>query len=810
MKYAPKPNTCDGCPWQHLDNGYAAGCGPSNARLAVVAESAGTNEAIQGVPLVGWTGSKLNEFFANHGINRREVYMDNVVRCMPPAGKKAKLPKEVIAFCTERHLRPALELIKPNAVLALGDYSLKYLTGNTSISKYRGSLLLTNFTDSRIKCVPTFHPSYLVKGNDAAIMWPFVDYDIGKAIRESQTPSYTPVTENFNVNPSIEDLRTFLEIARADGSCSIDIETSAGSWWNTAILCIGMYSHDRAISFPLLGHRGAHIWNTTDLVEIIELLGDFLADGNVRKILQNGNYDIQVLESYGFTVANFWFDTMIAHHVVVSEKGVPHDLGFIASTYTDVPFYKDDVKGEDNFALLDPFRMRTYNCRDTLVTHTAAPELDKEIDEYGVRSTFEQDMRMLLPMRNVQKRGVLIDTALLHRYRRQLDDDIGSAIATLKATFGEDFISLTKSGRPTVTPVRLRRLLFDDLKLQPTGFSKKTRLPLTDFDALLSLTDQAGADIEPILRILLIWRKLDKLRSTYFDDFILDDNSRLHTSYTIHITPTGRLSSRGPNLQNIPDGMAKEIFVARPGFVLLERDYSQIELRILAEVAGDEILRETFATGGDVHTQNASDLFNILASQVVKDQRDFAKTFVYGGIIYGGTASTIRRQALSKLLRKKKPGDPDVYIPSVREIETCQANYLHKHHWVRDYQTGIEREVRKERRLRAPLGRVRIFLGKVEDMIRAAYNFPIQGTAADIMNPAFIELDRVLTEDEAGIVLQVHDSFVFEVPEQQIEKYLDLTKAIMEKPVTLNGNTVQFPTDAKIGYSWGKMEKVTG
>lgn len=790
--YKAKPETCVGCPWEHESSGYASGIGPSKANLAVVAESLGDNEAVYGVPLIGWSGQQVNKMLADAGVARADVYLDNVVRCMPPVGNKKKIPKEVVAFCTERHLKPALEVVKPNCILALGDYSLQYLTGKKGISKHRGSI----FAGHLGKVVATYHPAFFAHGESAVVMQPFVAYDFERAVAQSAFAELRRPTEDFSIDPNLPKIREFMRYAREVGKVAVDIETSAGSWWNTAPLCVGFYSHDRAVCVPILGYAGANVWSEFSIDEILSLVGDILADEAVVKVFQNENYDIKVLESMGFKVLGRTEDTMIQHHVIYAEKGIPHGLDFIASIYTEVPFYKDDVKGEDNFALLDPTVMRTYNCRDTMVTYIAEGEMQREIDELDVRSTYEQDMQMVRPLMRMERRGVLIDQTFLRQTRKQLDDDIAEAESVLRDVLGTAF-------NPR-SPQQLAVLLFDVLELKPIGFTK-SRQPRVDLDAMLMLTDQASPELEPLFRVLLEYRKVQKLRSTYFDEFILDSNGLVHTQYTLHITPTGRLSSRGPNLQNQFD-ITKELFIARPGFKFISRDYSQIELRIFAELSNDTALKEGYKTKGfDAHLMNAMDLWLLPAPAVTKMIRDTAKTFIYGAIIYGGTAATVRKQSMSRALRAGRQAK--VQVPSLAEFERAQSNYLRLHHNVVTFQRGIEDEIKKHRRLRTPLGRVRIFIGAMADVIRAGYNFPIQGTAADIINRALIALDRIIPEPN-GVALQCHDELLFEVREREVEEYLILTKGVMEAPVLINGTACVFPTTAKVGYSWASMELV--
>ena len=495
-------------------------------------------------------------------------------------------------------------------------------------------------------------------------------------------------------------------------------------------------------------------------------------------------------------INNFAFDTMIAHHTIFSEKNVPHDLAFIASTYTRVPFYKDDVKGEDNFALFPTEVLRTYNCRDVLVTGIASCELDSEIDEYQVRPTFTQDMQMLRPILNMQRRGTLVNRTLLEKKRLELQKEILESFTDMQKVIGSDF-------KPS-SPKQLSKFLFEDLGLNPIDKTKKGQ-PKIDFDSLIQLADQVGPEIEPLFHSIINWRRAEKKLKNYYREFILDNLGRVHPGFLLHITPTGRLSARKPNVQNFPE-MERDIFVPAPGYIFISRDYSQIELRILAIITQDESILLLFERGEDPHTQNACDLFGITPDKVTKQHRDPAKTFLYGGVIYGGTAATVRRQILSRALREGRIKIAD--IPSIAQVTTAQDRWFAKHPKIRIFQSEIEREVLSTRRLRTPLGRVRYFLGRREDIVRAGYNFPIQGTASDVINPAFIELDKRINPAHGGIVIQCHDELLLEVKKEEVNRYLDMSKEVMEKPVNINGKEYVFPTTAKTGYSWSTLKKV--
>lgn len=490
-------------------------------------------------------------------------------------------------------------------------------------------------------------------------------------------------------------------------------------------------------------------------------------------------------------------DTMLKHHVVISEKGVPHDLAFIGSIYTDVPYYKDDAKGEDNFALLPVERMRTYNCRDTLVTHVSDSGLTSDVIDLDVSEAYQHDMAMIRPLLRMMKRGVWVNPTTLATVKHKLQAELDEFATDLRAILGDGFNIQSDK--------QLREFLFTELGFTPVAWTKG-RQPAVDFDSLMQIAEQADPVLEPLFTLLLEHRRVSKLLSTYIKDFILDDDGRLHTQFTLHVTPSGRLSSRRPNLQNFPDGMAKDIIEATPGFEFLEVDKAQIELRILAYLVDDEAWIRAFELNEDVHLYTTADLFSIKPHEVVKWQRDFAKTFTYGAILYGGTAKTVRRQALSRALRERDKSTP---IPLLADIEKCQQAFFKKHPGIQRFQQKIANTIRSTGQLRSssPTRRLRIFLRTGEAAVRAGYNHPIQEFAAYVIGNEMIQLNNILLEPE-GMDLQVHDSLLLELREETFEERATMVKKVMEQPYQIGSHRVVLPTTAKRGRTWGSLMKI--
>jgi DNA polymerase-1 len=419
--------------------------------------------------------------------------------------------------------------------------------------------------------------------------------------------------------------------------------------------------------------------------------------------------------------------------------------------------------------------------------------MDPELDEYQVRHVYEHDMRLVHHLLRTEQRGVMIDQSLLHSMSMDQRKSATVAEEQLRQMLGSEF--------NIRSAVHVQALLFDELKLSPVSFTRH-RAPKVDFDTLLTIAASVGPELEPLMRCMLEFRKADKQANSY--RWRLDPQGCVHTQYTVHITPTGRLSSRSPNLQNIMD-TAKRLFIARPGFVFISRDFSQIEPRVFACLTGDRPWLDTFARGGDIHGLNATDLFG--SESWTKAQRDFAKTWLYGDVMYGGTSDTVRKQAMSRLLRN---GQPLAGVPSVQEINEAKIRYMIQHPAIAQYQKQIDDQIVHTRMLRtAILGRLRIFLGASDAARRAGYNTPIQGTAADAVNKSYIELSEAMEGTPDGLALQVHDELVLEVRQSELSRYIDLSRSIMEQEHTIMSRKVRFPTSLSIGRCLGEMEKVS-
>ena len=412
--------------------------------------------------------------------------------------------------------------------------------------------------------------------------------------------------------------------------------------------------------------------------------------------------------------------------------------------------------------------------------------LDAKLDELGMTKLYyEVELPLCRVLADMEASGFYVDRKALYDFGESLNDGIAQMQAGIWAHAGHEF--------NINSPKQLGEVLFEELML-PSG--KKTKSGWsTNADVLEKLRDKY-----PIIGEILEYRMLTKLKSTYADGLlkVIAPDGRIHTNFQMTVTATGRLSSTEPNLQNIPvrrklGAQIRKMFVASPGKVLVDADYSQIELRLLAHISGDKAMQEAFLSGEDFHTVTASRVFGVPLDEVTPALRSRAKAVNFG-IVYGISAFSLAQ-------------DIGVY-PS--EAKAYMEAYLDKYHGVRDYMKSIVEKAKTDGYVDTLFARRR-YLPELKSSNfnvrsfgeRVALNMPIQGTAADIIKIAMVNVHRRLAKEglEAKLILQVHDELIVECPDSEAERVKDILTHEMENAASLS---VPLTVDAHIGHSWAE------
>ncbi len=527
-----------------------------------------------------------------------------------------------------------------------------------------------------------------------------------------------------------------------------------------------------------------------DRQTVLDRLRPLLENPAVCKIGQNLKYDILVLRRAGIRVAGADFDTMLASYLA-QPAASSHSLDALAAdilghkmiTYQEIT---GSGKKRIGFAEVECDRAAVYAAEDADITLQLADKLAVKLAQSAQEKLFrEVEMQLLPVLIDMEWAGVRIDPDFL----RRLSTEMAVKLAALEAKIHEMCGGPFNIG----SPKQMGEVLFVRLKLA-RGRRTKSGNWSTDVEVLTKLAEE-----HEVCARILDYRSLAKLTSTYTDNLpkmIHPETGRLHTSFNQAVTATGRLSSSDPNLQNIPirteEGKRiREAFIPAEGNVMLSADYSQVELRVLAHLADEAVLKESFARGEDIHRRTASEVFGVFPEMVTPEMRRQAKTINFG-VIYGMGAFSLGK---------------DLGIPT-REAQTFIDNYFARYPGIKTFMEKKKEEAREKQYVTTLLGRrcavpeILSKNGAVRSYAeRNAINYPIQGSAADIIKVAMINLHRRLAREGLGarLVLQVHDELVLDVPEAEVATVTALLREEMENAVRLD---VPLVVDVGVGKNW--------
>jgi DNA polymerase-1 len=559
-----------------------------------------------------------------------------------------------------------------------------------------------------------------------------------------------------------DTLSRWIEALRSADLFAFDTETSSLDYMRTEIVGVSFCIEPGHAAYVPLGHNYAGAPEQLDRGRVLEALRPLLEDPNHGKVGQHLKFDIHVLQNYGVQLQGQRHDTMLESYVLNS-TATRHDMDSMAAHLLGMrTIHFEDVAGKGakqiSFNQVSVEKAAEYASEDADVTlrlhRVLWPRLQQLPALAGIYQQIEQPLVAVL--QRMERHGVLIDRAMLHTQ----SGEIALRLREIEA------LSHSEAGGPfnLESPKQLQQILFERLGL-PVMRKTPSGTPSTAEDVL----EELAVDY-PLPRLILEYRGLAKLRSTYTErlpEQINPDTGRVHTSYHQAVAATGRLSSTDPNLQNIPirspEGRRiRQAFIAPSGYRLLAADYSQIELRIMAHLSGDEGLLRAFAEERDIHQATAAEVFSVALDQVSPDQRRSAKAINFG-LIYGMSAFGLARQL----------GVARAAAQSYVEL------YFARYPGVRRYMDATREQARRDGYVETVFGR-RLYLPEIhsrnrqlqQGAERAAINAPMQGTAADIIKRAMITIDAWCQRPEvpAKLLMQVHDELVLEVAEDFIDQ----------------------------------------
>ncbi|WEQ52910.1 DNA polymerase I [Komagataeibacter oboediens] len=592
-----------------------------------------------------------------------------------------------------------------------------------------------------------------------------------------------------------EVLRKWVEQARTGGVCAVDTETDGLDPLTAPLVGISLAPQCGRACYIPLSHQ-VDLMDSLGTPQMpvktaLHILDPLFADPSVLKVFQNAKFDLLVLTQAGCVQPAPIDDTMLISYAQSAGKhGQGMDeLSRLTLDHTPIPY--DEVTGTGRnrvvFSKVDIARATPYAAEDADVTLRLWQVLRPQLRTNHALALYEEMERPLVPiLADMERAGIAVDADDLRAMSAEFAQRMGVIEAEIHTLAGRDF--------NVGSPKQLGEILFDEMGL-PGGKRTKAGAWGTDSSVLQDLADQ-GHDL-PVR--ILAWRQLAKLKSTYADALLNQINpatGRVHTSFQMAVTTTGRLSSNDPNLQNIPirteeGGRIRRAFVAAPGHVLVSADYSQIELRLLADVADIPALREAFELGQDIHARTASEVFGIPLEGMDPLTRRRAKAINFG-IIYGISAFGLGRQL------GIPPGEARGYIDA----------YFARYPGIRDYMERVKAEARAKGYVTTPFGR-RCWVPGIADKSavrrnyaeRQAINAPLQGGAADIIKRAMVRIPAALSDAglDGRMLLQVHDELVFEVRKDDADRLAALVRQVMESAATLS---VPLVVETGTGTNW--------
>jgi DNA polymerase-1 len=587
-----------------------------------------------------------------------------------------------------------------------------------------------------------------------------------------------------------EQLDKWLALVDAAGLTSVDTETTSLDPMAAQMVGISLSVEAGKGCYIPMAHRYAGVPLQLPRELVLERLKPWLENPDKPKLGQNLKYDMHIFANHGVTLRGIVHDTLLESYVFESHK--PHDMDTMALRhlgYTTIPYVDVCGKGVNQicFDEVELARATEYAGEDSDITlrlhQSMLPHVESNEGLNYVYRNIELPTQVVL--QKIERNGVLVDAGLLAVQSKELAERIAKLEEQAYEAAGGPF--------NLGSPKQIGEIFFGKLGL-PVIKKTATGAPSTDEEVLQKLAEDF-----PLPKILLEHRGLSKLKSTYTDKLpkmVNKDTGRVHTNYAQAVAVTGRLASNDPNLQNIPvrtsEGRRiREAFIASPGSVIVSADYSQIELRIMAHISGDEAMLRAFAQGEDIHRATAAEIFNVLPDEVQAEQRRYAKVINFG-LIYGmsafGLASNlgIERSAAQNYIER----------------------YFNRFSGVKQYMDETRLAAKQRGYVETVFGR-RLWLPEINSpngprragAERAAINAPMQGTAADLIKLAMIAVQGWLENEKLAtrMVMQVHDELVLEVPESELELVKAKLPALMAGVAKLN---VPLLAETGVGPNW--------
>lgn len=795
----------------------AVDCPPTDniktALIAMVGEAPGEIEVLKAEPFTGPTGSQLNRICAAIRLARYQIYLTNAC--------KAKLPNNnTNVLWTDKGFRhPDFHKLQQNlidelaefpgkVILLLGATAMRLLIDEPrfdSITKYRGSFYhAEQFPHLKEKLSGkiiglSYHPSFTMYAGSPVHFYTMIA-DFTKAIKLIDDPELMADNTLLKIKPYFEEVIQFYELIKTKEHVAFDIEATP-----EFITCFSLAVYDdnkiKSMSIPLMNNQGSY-WTPEEEVKIWIGLSEILGSSNIRKILQNGMFDLMfVLRTMNIKTDNFYFDTMLAQHICYTD--LPKGLDYLTSTYTYFPYYKDEGKQSHLKVIKDWNKYWEYNAKDAAYLLPISEALLKELEEFDALDDIQYNMDLHKPLMEMEFNGILTDPKGIEEKKKEYEEELLNLQKELDEIAGKELnISSSK---------QMIAYFYGICMIKPY-VNRKTGNVSCDAVALHRIAKK-GVKGSKEAKIIIKMREIQKLVSTYFNVSVDADN-RLRCSHKIAGTVSGRISTEktffgtGTNLQNQPY-IFKYFLIADPDHILLEFDLAKAEAHVVAYLSQDINMIESFVSGIDVHSFNASKIFNVPIEEVIKEAKekkmDQKLTMRYmGKKVVHASNYAMGGQTFSDNLAKEE------IFKSTAECQLLLNSYSDRFPGLRRWHRSIEEEVQATRTLYNLFGRPKRFLGEMNAaLFRNAYSYKPQSTVAELLNRGLIKMvnDPRLGKNGFNIKMltTVHDSGLIQIHKSQYKNLLQILLIIkdhMTHTFTYKGKSFTIGLDAKIGTQW--------
>lgn len=810
--------------------------GPCPAHVLVVGEAFGRNEEIEGIPFVGASGTELERMLEQAGFDYSQIRYTNIVNKRPPQNKidkwfassKTAAARVGIAELAGRYpddivraglaqLEAEIQRCAPEIIITLGDKALWALTGQSGITKWRGSLMQANGPAGRfpIPVVPTYHPAAILR----QWSWRHIAvHDLRYA--SAQIPSPIPEPEwAFILRPTFEETMGHLDWILQSASqnrvtVAADIETRGGQ-----IACLGIATGpETAICIPFLSTSAADgsYWSLDQEVAIIGRCARVLTHQNVEVVWQNGMYDLQYIARCWRFIANITDDTMIMQHSAFP-GALPKGLDFLASMYCDYRYYWKD-EGKDWDIKIPEAQLWRYNCLDACRTFEISSKLQGVLQKLGVAHVYSRSMSLHEPILFMVLDGVRVDKGSRARMAEDIINNMSEVQAWIDRAVGEPL--------NVKSPKQLQKLFYDQIGI-PVIRHRQTGNPTLNEDALSRISKKHPI-LSPLVDRILAIRSASVFSGTFLSASI-DHDDRIRCQFHIAGTETGRFASTknafggGTNLENIPRPRDQDsetpilrfpnirrLFIPDPGHVIADFDLDRADAHIVAWESGDEALKEMFQQGIDIHLANAFSIWNhpLPSIECLREdhpeypkikatwikERQFAKNFCHGSN-YGGKERSVA-EAMSQV-----HGLEGITQTQVRQ---AQETWFNRHPAIQEWHEKTEWELMKHRQIETIFGRIRPYLDRIDySILHQALAYKGQSPVADVINTGLRRVHMDLPW--CHLLLQNHDSIVVQFPKDNAAARAEEIKQKLRVRVPYDD-----PLTIPVGYkmsetSWGDV-----